>query len=38
MLDALWRMCTAWSHHRRWFCIDKLARIAAGAGADSKEG
>jgi hypothetical protein len=30
ILDALWRMHQQASHHRRWFCIDKPARIAAG--------
>lgn len=34
ILDALWRIHQQVSYHRRWFCIDKPARIAAGAGPD----
>jgi hypothetical protein len=32
--DALFRMHSQRSHARRWFCIDKPARIKAGAGPD----
>jgi len=34
MLGALFRIYQQWSFHRRWFGIDKPARIEAGAGPD----
>ncbi len=34
LLDALWRMHQQRSWWNRWSCIDKPARIEAGAGPD----